>query len=366
MRLSSKLTRMAATLLATAMLACTAALPASAEGGTVTGSTMSIKTTLKMPANLVVPNATISYTVEKADPNESDLDGVEAGVNGVVTVASASFTPDDSNGKTITSDYTVEKTSTLTAAVGSFGHAGIYKYTVTPSCTTPGMSCDEANILYVYIANENTGLKVANIVMFSGDPTEEATGKTADFEASYNNTVGDFCNLVLSKTVKGDFGDKTKPFSFNVKVTPNNTDDKYYYETGTVNDKGVFTRDSVQKADQFIDAAGADITLSHGKAIMVYGLVKGDKYEIKETKVDTYSTSATSTDSGATTADGATEYTVANSTGLTTMSDIAVVYTNDRTSTPATGVVMNVAPYILLVVIAVAGAFVFLRKRRED
>lgn len=366
MRLSSKLTRMAATLLATAMLACTAALPASAEGGIATGSTMSIKTTLKMPANLVVPNATITYNVAKANPNEYDLDGVEAGVEGAVTVANVSFTPADSNGKTITSDYTVEKTSTLTAAVGSFSHAGVYKYTVTPSCTTPGMSCDEANILYVYIANENTDLKVANIVMFSGNPTETATGKTADFEAFYNNTTGDFCNLVLSKNVEGDFGDKTKPFSFSVKVTPNNVGDKYYYETGTVNESGVFTRDGVQKENQFIGVDGASITLSDGKAIKVYGLVKQDKYEIKETKVDTYTTSATSTDSGATTNNDITEYTVANSTGLTTMTDIAVVYTNTRTSTPATGVVMNVAPYILLVIIAVAGAFVFLRKRRED
>lgn len=65
---------------------------------------------------------------------------------------------------------------------------------------------------------------------------------------------------------------------------------------------------------------------------------------------------------------------VANSYGVTkTIAEtegkvkaVKVAYTNNLESTAPTGVVMNVAPYILLVVIAVAGAFVFLRKRRED
>ena len=40
--------------------------------------------------------------------------------------------------------------------------------------------------------------------------------------------------------------------------------------------------------------------------------------------------------------------------------------TNTRSTTTPTGIVMNVAPYALLVVVAVAGCFVFLRKRNED
>ena len=44
--------------------------------------------------------------------------------------------------------------------------------------------------------------------------------------------------------------------------------------------------------------------------------------------------------------------------------DIAVV--NTRNAVSPTGIVMNVAPYALLVVVAAAGCFVFLRKRRED
>ena len=43
-----------------------------------------------------------------------------------------------------------------------------------------------------------------------------------------------------------------------------------------------------------------------------------------------------------------------------------VLFTNDRDAVSPTGIVMNVAPYALLVVIAAAGCFVFLRKRDED
>ena len=41
-------------------------------------------------------------------------------------------------------------------------------------------------------------------------------------------------------------------------------------------------------------------------------------------------------------------------------------FTNNREAVSPTGIVMNVAPYVLLVVVAAAGCFVFLRKRRED
>ena len=44
----------------------------------------------------------------------------------------------------------------------------------------------------------------------------------------------------------------------------------------------------------------------------------------------------------------------------------AVIVTNTKTAVSPTGIVANVAPYALLVVIAAAGCFVFLRKRDED
>ena len=44
----------------------------------------------------------------------------------------------------------------------------------------------------------------------------------------------------------------------------------------------------------------------------------------------------------------------------------SVTIVNKRDAVSPTGIAMNVAPYALLVVVAVAGCFVFLRKRNED
>ena len=45
---------------------------------------------------------------------------------------------------------------------------------------------------------------------------------------------------------------------------------------------------------------------------------------------------------------------------------INMTFINTRDAVSPTGIVMNVAPYALLVVVAAAGCFVFMRKRRED
>ena len=54
-----------------------------------------------------------------------------------------------------------------------------------------------------------------------------------------------------------------------------------------------------------------------------------------------------------------------NSIGMNAQ-DNAVTITNTKETVNPTGVVMDIAPYALLVVVAAAGCFVFLRKRRED
>lgn len=43
-----------------------------------------------------------------------------------------------------------------------------------------------------------------------------------------------------------------------------------------------------------------------------------------------------------------------------------IAYTNNREAVSPTGLIMDIAPYVLLVAVAAAGCFVFLRKRRED
>ena len=46
--------------------------------------------------------------------------------------------------------------------------------------------------------------------------------------------------------------------------------------------------------------------------------------------------------------------------------DVNVTITNYMQTVAPTGLAMDIAPYALLIVVAAAGCFVFLRKRNED
>ena len=132
-------------------------------------------------------------------------------------------------------------------------------------------------------------------------------------------------------------------------------------------------------------------TLKHNQRLHVYGLSDTDTYTVVEktatgyvTTVNGYivktsevgkltpndsgdgyeNTKLTNTSKDANTFEGTLGHTQANN--APEIKDVTVLYENNREAVSPTGIVMNVAPYALLVVIAAAGCFVFLRKRDED
>lgn len=291
MRLSQKLSRLAATFMATAMLACTAALPASANTGiTENQSSITIGTVFSIPAKVKTPNVTFTYSVAVASPvtePTEETDGgreVKAGVVGGVyfgTQGSKVYTQDvvfdpslnADQSQNFTEDHTVTQNMTLHVDATAFQYAGVYKYEITQalSGTNENVSLDSVattKTLYVYVEDNNGTISVAYTKLFAGN---NVSGKTDNFTAEYlkdyepNNDEG---TLLLSKNVTGTFGDKNKEFEFTVKVQPVTTGNTYYYEVGTVSDQGVFTADQKQEADkQVIRATEATIKLKHHQAI---------------------------------------------------------------------------------------------------
>ena len=125
----------------------------------------------------------------------------------------------------------------------------------------------------------------------------------------------------------------------------------------------------IGKTDRF----QVQVSLSDGEYVRVYGLSENDKYIITETDYSGLGYQTQYVISG-TKSDDYTDvtFTDGTSTGEQTV-DVGtelkidyVTFENDREASTPTGIVMNVAPYALLVVIAAAGCFVFLRKRDED
>ena len=156
-------------------------------------------------------------------------------------------------------------------------------------------------------------------------------------ETTYHEVVKEVknANITVSKTVAGAMGDKTKDFTFQLKMT-GNTPAKLPYTKG----KETGTLDVVNGVAKF--------TLSHGENIVLSEIPIGTTYEITEV-------------------DGASSgYTVksTNSSGTLT-EDTNVSFTNTRNGTVPTSAHTNILISIGLFAIALAGLFWYLRKRKQ-
>lgn len=429
MKLNRKVTRLAASVLATAMFACATALPAMADfnNGTQQGISQNTDGKFKITSNLLVPKdiaspqVSFTYVIDEGTVTSNEVwptTGVGSAnpvavypgeEGGLIFVAPDPTEPghnihSDGLQDTVTYDtaapettsetsYTVDKTLTLqavlqsTAGQSTFTHAGVYKYTLNVSKEGSNDNGDftvdnGTRTVYVYVGNDDDNLKIEAITMVKPDTTQGFV-KNEEFNHKYlfdgdgnPDPENQSANLVLSKTVAGVYGNKEQDFSFKVTVEHNSeaADTQYSYVKGTINALGNFVEP--QNPEYKLLPEDGIIKLKHNEAIKIVGLTENDKYSISETVDNKYTTSADVTlEDTSYDADyigpGEGTYDVKETTGLTSteitsQNDIQVKYTNTHKEVTPTGVIMNVAPYVLMVVIAAAGCFVFLRKRRDD
>lgn len=213
-----------------------------------------------------------------------------------------------------------------------------------------------AHTLYVYVENNDdySGLVISNVEFCNENGL--TSGKTNTW-VNYYKLDGDPDNedpdnppeakaneLVIHNAVEGTMADMTKKFEYKVTITSDQAVtaniEKYENNQWKVTQKDVNLSNAFQLGDD--------------EQLHVYGLTSGDTYSINPTSY----------------ASEGYEQTVEGYTASTTPAfgdtNVTVNYTNTRNAVSPTGIVMNVAPYVLLVVVAAAGCFVFLRKRRED
>ena len=100
------------------------------------------------------------------------------------------------------------------------------------------------------------------------------------------------------------------------------------------------------------------IDLAHGDHLYIYGVTAGDSFTITETNANQngYTTTYTVGKQGA-----KTEY----NEKITGSGAKHVTVYNKAQDTPSTGVIMTIAPYALMVVLAGAFAVVFLTRRNR-
>ena len=376
MKLSKTFGRVATTLVATAMLASVAVVPAFAEdfngftGGTsdkpIAASDIIIKKELYLPTGSVTPTQTFNFDIKPATANPSETipvqDGGTVGVrNGIgsnlTNAGSVTISPEDDVNRTTTGKYdTVWDNITFTQLPSGFTDAGVYKYEIVEQDLDPADEDfnDATAQLYLYLVVERkNGVEVGNTTadnyFISGATVYNATAKTDKYTNWYKLGSGEqpdpdaqVGTVTVSKTVAGAMGSKNDEFTFTITSLDGAdvTDAKISIDGGAAT--------AVSENGQF--------TLTHGQTATITGLDAGD-YTIAETVDRGYQLTDVT---------GGTKNGNGVSVEVTGGYITEVGFTNTRNAVSPTGIVMNVAPYALLVVVAAGACFFFVRKRRED
>ena len=358
--LKKTIRRLGALAMVLAMAVSVFAVNASATTGVGTNS-LTIKKTVTADGNTYAPATTFTFSIATAGEGEYDDNVVYAGVDGGAYFANGANQITYSAADGIISGTTgLTKTTAISTDASAFANygPGIYHYTVseTPG-SYEGIAYDTTvRDLYVYVTNGDSGLVVSNVVL-TKDTTKmidkkavvEKT-KTDEWVNDYGKNNDTIHNVKVTKLVTGNQGNKDKLFTFDVsvigaenemyKVVYNVTGEEGKEETTSVTSKG----------------AAKEIAIKHNGYIQIYGLSASDTYTVKEVEANT--------DGYVTTINGeATEK--GETSGHAAAADVSIEYKNEKNIATPGGVIMTIAPYALMVVLAGAFAVVFLTRRNR-
>lgn len=391
--LKTRLWALAATIL---LLISLLAMPVSAANAPVAGGTFDFDKYLVMDENANVPN--VSFTFSIAPGNAVSASGTDhviyAGddtnrvsgtpvlkVDGTAT-GTVTFAPTDitytaqQTGDSVTLNgeqkYAI-KTITVDFSGVTFKAPGIYRYVITEDKADPapsGITYDTnyqrtLDVTVQYKAGSDTELEVSGYTFYKTNKTDGSndTGtKDTGFTNSYTTN-----DLTLKKEVEGNQGDRDKYFKFTVKISNATKDNKY-----TVNLDHA-TKDAITLPDQTTHTNSAELTvgtdgtvtktyyLKNDEYIVIQGLTSDTQYKITE---DSYANDGYSTtykvDNGETHTGSSTpdETDVGDS-------DVSVTFTNTKSGSVPTGILLETAPYLILGAVVVAGLVVLFATRRR-
>lgn len=389
--LKTRLWALAATLL---LLVSLLAMPVSAANTPVASGTFDFNKYLVMNANANVPNVEFEFEIKAgtAVAATGDSPAIYAGIvqqegDAVTapTVEKAKFSynthhastvvglPTDDGEPTGNKKYATE-TVTVDFTGISFTAPGIYRYIITETdSTASGIITNDAvstRTLDVYVQYKNTAsegeppdyseseLEVSGYVLYNGTENFSDANKSDGFTNTYTTY-----DLTLTKNVTGNQGDRDKYFAFTVNITGAVEGTVYTVDFPDTENSPNNTADSLTVGEG--GSVSATYYLKHGQSIVIQGLTKDTKYTISETSYSTdgYTTSNT-VKVGEGQADASTE---PLTTGEKTMGtgDNIVTFTNSKSGTVPTGILLETAPYLILGAVVVAGLVVLFATRRR-
>ena len=411
-----------------ALVLCLAMTAPAMAAYTVDKTTSTLTTTFEkyfvMDEKAVVPN--VQFTFKVAPASGADLTGnnatpstdfgVFAGVMAGLKLTSTTNTTgtsveatDKTTGElTITVGFgttysntttytTVQDTDSLTLDTGKkyakdtvtvdftnvpFPEPGVYRYKITEnSGTFPGVTyTGTALYLDVYVMDTTADtdgatptLKVSGYTLTTAanalDRDDTDDGKTGTKNTTYTNkTEGvtnpyDTYDLKVSKTVRGNQGNREQYFPFTVTINcADDTTDGTYALTYAPNNTYSGNPTSIAIANGTYTGT---IYLKHGESFTIENLPKGTTYTISEDP-DDYNVTTVVTGSAVQPTDWTfgTNYAVSNpDDGI--VADTTIAYTNTRGGVVPTGVLLTIAPFVVLMVVGLIGAVLVLKKKKN-
>lgn len=341
-----KLGRISAMVAASAMMMSLFGMNVSATEGVVTGekiTSVPITKTVTTDGNTYAPDTTFNFSVATAGAGEYDGNVVYAGVEGGLSAGSgATFSP---SGDAPAASYEAE--GSLKVDVTKFSKPGVYHYTVTETAGTySGITYDNSSYdVYVYVyVDDNNDMYVGNVVS-----VENGTKTGLAFTNDYGKDNDGTHDLTITKTIQGNQAVIDQDFEFTVQI--NGTAGEWYKVVVKENSTAEGTESKIVSG-----AAAVTYQITNNGSIQIYGLSDDDIYTVVETAAneDGYTT----TIGGSATKDG-------KATGVVTKDGTVISYVNAKNAVTPTGVIMTVAPYVLIVAAAGVLAVLFLRRRRS-
>ena len=402
-----------ATLALSGMMVMSMAMPAFAESlDTKTGALTKV---LHTDGKTYAPNTTFTFEVKELAPTSYTIKNSDGSVNSTVTTKQAEegalkvkpivFSPtgtfaanernglgvEDTNGASFTrkTDFVIDK-DLLKKGNGYYkfeleekkgDYEGI-RYASGKFYVYVLLYEDAAGVKKTEIAVERQGATIKDVAVAAAkvdvinnnygkhtppetpDLPPEKPKTPEDPDPTPNDSTHD---VTIVKKIEGSMRNTSDDFKFSVKIVPSNGGERYHVEPVGVSTLG-FT---------YIDANtdSAQFTVTENQGIKIYGLTKSDQIIVTEADGKQYTMSVRhGMNEDGTAREDATyvsplamvnnEKYKAEMNVLKDKSHVEVVNTKDKV-TP-TGIVMNVAPYALMLAVAGGMGVVFVNRKKEE
>lgn len=380
----------------------------------VSGSSVSIQKYLVMDSNAAVPNVTFNFSIVGEGKDDLNVySGADTSkVTGSPVIGTATFTNESTKYSSVQDlvsagiQVVTGKKDPVTLEAGqsyaranvsvdfsgvTFKEPGIYGYKITENADATGTITNDAKTaryMYVYVEDDGSGnLSVKGYVLYGnaikstdGESGEWVQGDNGEFWYQTDETKSEgFVNtmngkgLSITKQVSGNQASHDEYFKFTLNIAhalPNTT---YSVDLSkadaTTQVTGVNADIHENAATITTDAAGnasVEYWLQAGQSISVNSLSIGTTYTVSEDKDvmthEGYTTAITNADD----TDGVTnaEFTTNGSVDKAD-TKIDISFTNKKSGTIPTGVVMAVAPFAVATLFGGAGAATIVMKKRK-